>query len=200
VKPSALVILGFAFAVAGCAGSSNTANQASSAPADSSAPVAPPDSAAPAAQAPSAAIPVYPGATKSGLLGQMNQTKCGHKESVTTYTVSADPKTVLAWYAQRMPGGIQIDAGRAFRTHIMTSNEIFAPDGATAVGVTQPSAAAMGGKSQPVYIGIGTYDPPLSADEMHTMEDITGTDPAAKQKAIAAMKAKCGPDSVKAFS
>ena len=123
----------------------------------------------------------------------MNQTKCGHKESVTTYTVSADPKAVLAWYAQRMPGGIQIDAGRAFRTHIMTSNEIFAPDGASAVGVTQPSAAAMGGKSQPVYIGIGTYDPPLSADEMHTMEDITGTDPAAKQKAIAAMKAEMRP-------
>ena len=189
--------------MAGCSGSSNTANQASSQDtnaAASSAPAAPADSSAPAAQAASAAIPVYPGATKSALLGQMNQTKCGHKESVTTYTVSADPKAVLAWYAQRMPGGIQIDAGRAFHTHIMTSNEIFAPDGTSAVGVTQPSAAAMGGKSQPVYIGIGTYDPPLSADEMHTMEDITGTDPAAKQKAIAAMKAKCGPDSVKAFS
>ena len=201
MKPPALVILGLAFAIAGCSGNSNAANQASSpqdtSAAASSAPAAPADSSAPAA---SAAIPVYPGATKSALLGQMNQTKCGHKESVTTYTVSADPKAVLAWYAQRMPGGIQIDAGRAFRAHIMTSNEIFAPDGTSAVGVTQPSAAAMGGKSQPVYIGIGTYDPPLSADEMHTMEDITGTDPAAKQKAIAAMKAKCGPDSVKAFS
>jgi hypothetical protein len=28
------------------------------------------------------------------------------------------------------------------------------------------------------------------------MQDITGTDPTAKQKAIAAMKAKCGPKGV----
>jgi hypothetical protein len=199
VKPSALIVLGFALAVAGCSGSNNTANQASSQDTNAAASGAPTESSAPAAQTASGPIPVYPGAAKSGLLGQMNQTKCGHKESVETYTTTADPKTVLAWYSQQIPGGIQVDAGRAFKTHIMTSVEIFAPDGASAVGVTQPNAAAMGGKTQPVYIGIGTYDPPLSADEMHTMEDITGTDPAAKQRAIAAMKAKCGPESVKAF-
>lgn len=203
MKPSALVILGLALAVAGCSGSSNTANQTSSQDTNAAAPAASTaaaETSAPAAQAASAAIPVYPGAAKSAMLGEMHQTKCGHKESVTTYTTSDDPKTVLAWYVQRVPGGIQVDAGRALKTHmLMTSTEIFSPDGASAVGVTQPNAAAMGGKPQPVYIGIGSYDPPFSADEMHTMEDIMGTDPAAKQKAIAAMKAKCGPDSVKAF-
>jgi Prokaryotic membrane lipoprotein lipid attachment site len=195
VKRPALIIIGLAFALAGCSGSSNTANQASS---DTNA-AAPAESSAPAAQAPSGAPPVYPGAKKSTLMGQMNSTKCGHKGSVSTYTTSDNLKTVLAWYTQQMPGGIQIDAGHTIGHGLMTSIEIFNPDGASAVGVTQPNAAAMGGKAQPVYIGVGTYDPPLSADEMHTMQDIMGTDPAAKQKAIAAMKAKCGPASVKAF-
>jgi hypothetical protein len=134
-------------------------------------------------------------------MGTMNASRCGHKESVVTYTISADQKTVVAWYAARMPGGIQVDAARAIGgAHIMTSNEIFSPDGASAVGVSQPNAAAMGVKTSPVYIGLGTYDPALTADELHTMEDLMGTDPAAKQKAIAAMKAKCGPDSVKGLS
>jgi hypothetical protein len=197
VKPSALVILGLAFAVTGCSGSSNAANQPSSQDTNASAPAAPAESSAPAAQTGSAALPVYPGAKKSATLGMTNQSRCGHKESVVTYTVNADPKTVTDWYAARIPGGIQIDAARAFcGTHIMTSNEIFAPDGSTAAGISQPNAAAMGVKTTPVFIGLGTYDPPLSPDELHTMQDITGTDPAAKQKAIAAMKAKCGPNSV----
>jgi hypothetical protein len=196
VKPSALLVLGLAFAIAGCSGNSNASNQAASQDTNAAAPA---ESSAPAAQ--TAALPVYPGATKSTVMGTMNQSRCGHKESVVTYTVNADPKTVLAWYAQRMPGGIQIDAARAFGgTHIMTSNEIFAPDGSSAAGISQPNAAAMGLKTAPVYIGLGTYDPPLSPDELHTMQDITGTDPAAKQKAIAAMKAKCGPASVKGLS
>jgi hypothetical protein len=204
VKPSALILLGLALAIAGCSGNSNSANSTSqdtNAAATTAASAAPADSSAPAGQSASAALPVYPGATKSAMLGQMNQTKCGHKESVTTYTiVSNDPKPILAWYAQRIPGGIQIDAGRAFRHKaIMTSVEIFEPDGSSVVGVTQPNAALMPGKTQPIYISIGTYDPSLSADELHTMQDITGADPAAKQKAIAAMSAKCGPESVKAF-
>jgi hypothetical protein len=197
VKRPALLILGLAFAVAGCSGNSNSSNQASSQDTNAAAPAAPSEPSAPAAQNASAALPVYPGATKSTMLGLTNQTRCGHKESVVTYTVNADPKTVTDWYAARMPGGIQIDAARAFGgTNIMTSNEIFASDGSSAAGISQPNAAAMGVKSTPVYIGLGTYDPPLTADELHTMQDITGTDPAAKQKAIAAMKAKCGPNSV----
>jgi hypothetical protein len=196
VKRPALIIIGLAFALAGCSSSGNTANQATSQDANAAAPA---ESSAPAAQAPAGAPPVYPGAKKSTLMGQMNSTKCGHKGSVTTYTTGDNLKTVLAWYTQQMPGGIQIDAGRTIGHGMMTSIEIFSPDGASAVGVTQPNAAAMGGKAQPVYIGVGSYDPPLSADEMHTMQDIMGTDPVAKKQAIAAMKAKCGPDSVKAF-
>ena len=198
MKPSALLILGLALAITGCSGNSNASNQASSQDTNAAAPA---ESSAPAAQTASAALPVYPGATKSTVMGTMNQSRCGHKESVVTYTVNADPKTVTDWYAARIPGGIQIDAARAFGgTHIMTSNEIFAPDGSIAAGISQPNAAAMGLKTAPVYIGLGTYDPPLSPDELHTMQDITGTDPAAKQKAIAAMKAKCGPESVKGLS
>jgi hypothetical protein len=202
VKPSALLILGLAFGIAGCSGSSNASNQASAQDTNAAAPATPAEPSAPAAQTASAALPVYPGATKSAMLGTMNQTKCGHKESVATYTVNADPKTVLAWYSQRIPGGIQIDAARAFahaNRVLVSSYEIFSPDGSSAAGISQPNAAAMGLKTAPVYLGLGSYDPPLSADELHTMEDITGTDPAAKAKAIAAMKAKCGPDSVKAF-
>lgn len=201
MKPSALIITALALAVAGCSSSSNASNQAPSQEASAAASAAPADTSAPAAQTASAPLQVYPGSTKSPTLGQFNQTKCGHKESVATYTTSDDPKTVLAWYSQRIPGGVQIDAGHAFKASVaMTSVEIFSPDGASAVGVTQPDAAAMGGKTQPVYISLGSYDPPLSADEMHTMEDVMGRDPAAKQKAIAAMKAKCGPESVKAFA
>jgi hypothetical protein len=67
--------------------------------------------------------------------------------------------------------------------------EIFEPKGIQAIAVSP----AVGGSG--VQIGIGTYDPALSQGELRTMKAFMGNDSAAKQHAIAEMKAKCGPNS-----
>jgi hypothetical protein len=137
------------------------------------------------------------------MLGDMNSVKCGHKETVVTYTVNADPKTVENWYASRMNGGIRIDSGKAFGAgQTMSSIEIVNPDGTSAVGITQAHLGAgvhmPGVTGNPTFIGIGKYDPALSSEELGTMEALFGPDPAAKKAAIAKMRAKCGPNSVPA--
>jgi hypothetical protein len=198
VKVPGLLILASLLAVAGCSGAANSSNSADTSSAASQAPAAA-SSEAPASGEAVSALPLYPGAKKSAL-GNMKATKCGHKESVETYTVKADPKTVLDWYAARIPGGIQIDASGLAHAQ-MTSHEIVAADGSGAVGVTQVKpgllTAAQGGGG--IFIGIGTYDPPMNSAELQTMQAIFSKDPAAKKQAIAEMSARCGPASVKAF-
>jgi hypothetical protein len=46
-----------------------------------------------------------------------------------------------------------------------------------------------------VHIGIGTYEPALSPADLLTMQALMRSESAAKQRAIATMKAKCGPNS-----
>jgi hypothetical protein len=198
VKTPALLVLGFVLGIAGCSGSSNSANtQTTSAAVEASSAAAP---ASPGEGA-AGALPVYPGATKSAMLGTMDVNRCGHKVSVTTYTVNADVKTVTDWYAAHIPSGIRVDAGHALGAAALMSNtEIFQPDGSAAAGISQANAAALGqsaaGKPSPVYIGLGTYTPALSQDELQTMQALLGGDPAARKDAAAKMKVKCGPNSV----
>jgi hypothetical protein len=204
MKRPLFLILACSLAAAGCSGSGNSANSADNSAAASNA-AAPAASAAPESGGQSMPIdlPVYPGAVKSTIMGNMNATKCGHKETVETYTTPDSVKTVVDWYDSHIPNGIHIDSGKAFGGgKTMTSIEIVNPDGSNAVGVTQPHLPAgvtvPGMKANAVFIGIGKYDPPFNSEELQTMQALFGNDPAAKKDAAAKMRAKCGPNSVPA--
>jgi hypothetical protein len=206
MKRSLFFVLACALAAAGCSGGSNSSNAADTSSSNAAAPAA---SAAAESAAPESSsepvpidLPVYPGAKKSTMMGDMNMTKCGHKESVTTYVSDDDTKTITDWYASRIPNGISIDSGRLFGHGKMTSVEIVYPDGSGAVGVTKlnlPAGTNVAGmKAASVFIGLGKYDPPFNGEELQTMKDLFGTDPAAQKAAAAKMRAKCGPNSVPA--
>jgi hypothetical protein len=131
-------------------------------------------------------LPVYPGATKMAYAGPTTFVRCGHKISVVTYDSSADVESIGAWYSDRIPGGIHV-RHNATSTAALTMTEIFEPDGVGAVAISR--AAGSG-----VHIGLGTYEPALSPADLQTMRALMGSDSPAKQRAIASMKAKCGPN------
>lgn len=133
-------------------------------------------------------LPIYPGATKMAYSGPTTFVRCSHKISVVTYASGADTKSIAAWYADRIPGAIRV-RHNATSAAGLTMTEIFQPNGVGVVAISH----AVGGSG--VHIGIGTYEPALSPADLQTMQALMGSDSAAKQRAIATMKAKCGPNS-----
>jgi len=196
MKRPVFLILGICFALVGCAGGGHSSSQSASAQRSTA------NMETAATRASVADLPVYPGATKMAYLGPTSFTRCGHKISVTTYDVNADAKSVSDWYGAHIPGGIRVtkDSTVAGGTGL-TMTEIFEPSGVGVAAITQihfaatsPSAGQHRGGAG-VHIGLGTYEPALSPTELQTMQAFMGSDPAAKQQAIARMKAKCGPNS-----
>jgi len=204
MKQAILVILGIWFAVAGCARGSNSSSQAAStqqptvaqatAAAQASGPV--PVSTG---EAVASGLPVYPGATKMvypgapkiGAMANVTVTRwCGHKVSVASYDVNASFDTVANWYSARIPGGIRVS--RTFPMGLKIT-QIFEPNGAGAAGVTQTHFAGV----TAVHVSLATYEPALSSAELQTMQQVAGPDSPAKRQALARMKAKCGPASVR---
>ncbi len=130
-----------------------------------------------------AGLPIYPGATKMVYQGPTTFVRCGHKISVVTYYSSVDAKSVIAWYSGHFPGSIRVEHSASGGAGL-TMTEVFEPKGTLAVAITPA-----GGNSG-VRIGLGTYDPALSSGELKTMQALMGSDSAAKQRAVAEMKAK----------
>jgi hypothetical protein len=195
MKSPAFLILGLALAAGGCSGSSNSASstQQSAAPEQpAAAQAASPQSSEPVV---TPDLPVYPGATKSAIVGNMTMTRCGHKLSIATYDATGDAKDISGWYATRIPGGIRVSMNRAMGAGAsISSTEIFDPSGGRIATVTLTSGSHMPGA--PLHVSLATVDPPFSPSELQTMQAVMGSDPVAKQKAVAAMTAKCGPNSV----
>jgi hypothetical protein len=188
-------VLGMALAVAGCGGSNNSSStQASAAPGASAQP------SIPGGEAATPALPLYPGATKNALVGDMTLNRCGHKIRELTYDVKADGKTVTAWYADRIPGSIRIEMTNPLGGGAsISSTEFFEPGGGAVATVSETHMP--GDRTNPaagVHVTLGTLDPAFSSSELQTMQAAMGSDPAAKQLALAQMKAKCGPSSAPA--
>jgi hypothetical protein len=193
MKSAAFLIFGIALAATGCSGSSNSANSAqSAAPEQSSAAQASPESSEPVV---TPGLPVYPGAKKNATIGNMSMTRCGHKLSVATYDATGNAEDIADWYAARIPGGIRMTLNRSLGTGAtLSSTEIFDPSGGRVATITLASGVPMAGS--PLHVSLGTVVPPFSSSELQTMQIVMGSDPVAKRKAVAAMKAKCGPNSV----
>jgi hypothetical protein len=179
--------------IAGCSSSAGSSSDGSTANAASSPDVV----IVPKDTAPASTLPVYPGAAESKLLGTMNVTRCRHKVAVTTYTVNAGLDAVVTWYAARIAHAVRVDAGGGPGSP-MTNIEFFQPNGAAGAGITQATLAPPGQNQSapsPIYIGLSTYTPPLSPDELKTMVDLLGSDPAVRKSALAKMKTQCPDDS-----
>jgi len=142
-----------------------------------------------ATHASNVSLPVYPGAPKSKNPAlSVTATRCGHKVSNTVYSpVDAGVKTVSDWYTARIPGSVRVDY-----TSSGGGALIFAPSGAGVVAISGSIAKSAAG---PVFLNLATYGPPLSSSERQMMQELVGSDPAARQRASAEMKAKCGPNS-----
>jgi len=192
MKRPVFLILGISFAVAGCAGGSKSATQATAA-AQASAAAAPS-----AGEAVASDLPVYPGAIQDTNLSYTH-TRCGRKSSATTYVVKDDQKTVSDWYAARIPGGDRVDGNIpvAGGTTIAIT-EIFDPSGARIASVSKthfaaniPASAQNIGNAGAVHVVLETVDPAFSPSELQDAKAIIGSDPAARQRVLA--KTKCGP-------
>src|SRR5665213_2760638 len=192
MKRPVFLILGISFAVAGCTGGSKSATQATAA-AQASAAAAPS-----AGEAVASDLPVYPGAIQDTNLSYTH-TRCGRKSSATTYVVKDDQKTVSDWYAARIPGGDRVDGNIpvAGGTTIAIT-EIFDPSGARIASVSKthfaaniPASAQNIGNAGAVHVVLETVDPAFSPSELQDAKAIIGSDPAARQRALA--KTKCGP-------
>lgn len=141
-----------------------------------------------AAQAANVGLPVYPGAAKSKNPAlSVTANRCGHSVSNTVYTADAGVKTVSDWYVAHVPGSAHVDYNSSGGGAL-----VLAPSGAGAIAISGSIAKSAAG---PVLLNLATYDPPLSSSERQTMQELVGGDTAAKQRASAAMKAKCGPNS-----
>ena len=195
MKRPILLTLAVALALAGCSGSNSSSSQAQSAAGQATAAAG--DNAVAASD-----LPVYPGAAKTPFQMTHAITFCGHKVSMSLYEVKgADFDTVSNWYDAHISNAVKVtksdDLGGGSGSHMV---EMFEPSGSGAAFVTQthfaPAMDAMmkgrGGHS--VHVGLTVYDPAFSPDEIHLMQDATGTDASAKQQAMAQLKAKCGND------
>jgi hypothetical protein len=141
-----------------------------------------------AAQAANVGLPVYPGAAKSKNPAlSVTANHCGHSVSNTVYTVDGGVKTVSDWYVAHVPGSARVDYKSSGGGAL-----VFAPSGAAVIAISGSIAKSAAG---PVLLNLASYDPPLSSSERQTMQELIGGDAAAKQRASAAMKAKCGPNS-----
>jgi len=199
MKRPVILILVVGLALAGCSkGGSSSSPDQSTAPAQTSASQA---AASQATEVPvTTDIPVYPGATKNAMVGSMTMNRCGHKMSIATYDVSGnDAAAVTEWYADRIPGGIRLTKDTSMGGGVsMAMTEIVEPAGGRIATVTLTSApASLHVPGGALHVSLANIDPAFSPEELQTMQAAMGSDPAAKQQAIAKMKAKCGPDSVK---
>ncbi len=203
MKRPVFLILGVALGLAGCGGS-NSSSQSAAAQATAAASVAEAPAAAGAANP--SDLPLYPGATKSAFDGSgVTLKRCGFTISTTMYDVNgADAGTVTNWYVAHIPGGNRVDNKISMGNGASVAfTEILEPSGAAGAGV---SFTNMGNIPVPktgplknaggVHVVLVTYNPALTPDMMQEMHDAMGTDPAAKQAAIAKIRAKCGPNSV----
>jgi hypothetical protein len=188
-----VTLVALTVALAACSGgSSGSSNSTSTAQA-----TAEPQSAATTAAVPAAPanLPVYPGATPYAE-GDMSIKKCGHQGTVHSYTVAADFKTVSSWYSSNIPGAIYIDMGRAFGRGLMQADEYVSPDGSIVAAVSKlnlPAGESIPGtKGNSVMIGLGSYDPPFSGDELAALKQLNSDDPSVRQAEMAKIKAKCG--------
>ena len=141
-----------------------------------------------AAQAANVGLPIYPDAAKAKNTAlSVTANRCGHSVSNTVYTVNAGVKTVSDWYVAHVPGSARVDYNSSGGGTL-----VLAPSGAAVIAISGSIAKSTAG---PVLLNLATYDPPLSSSERQTMQELIGGDSAAKQRASAAMKAKCGSSS-----
>ena len=209
MKSSLTLALGIVLATAGCGGGGGASGQRANAT-QPPAVAQPPAAASPAApnNAPAMGggsndavtnLPVFPGAAKMPM--RINGgTFCNHKMSLAVYRAnSASADQVADWYAGRMNGAIKLNIGKQMGGGAaVTGYTLVDPSGADAASVSQTHfGPSMGKMAQTMganrtTIGLVTYNPPLSPAEMQMMRDITGGDAAARQRARAQLKAKCG--------
>lgn len=182
-----LIVTLAAAAVTACSGQS-----ASSTSSASAAPVT--ASAAPAVEP---ALPVYPGATKAPIQSVSQVTMCGHKMAMVMYKVVDPVDTVAAWYAGKMPDSKQIKVDHLRNGIGMHDISVISADGATAAVVLRmimpPALSKMAAKMNGgTTLGLVTYDPPFTQDELALYMRASNGDEAAKKEAMATFKDKCG--------
>jgi hypothetical protein len=201
-----------ALALVACGGGSSSSSSSQASPgADAAAASAAPASAAPAAAASADSVgteppgqtadvdvPVYPGAVK--MPTQVKPMKwCGHTISMAVYHApKADLNSVMTWYASKLPGATKIMDKTLSHGPSSSSQaaEMISGDGRQVAfgmemhvsGLAAKYAADVDGTT----ISVGTYDPPISPDDLALMMKADQGDAAAKAQAIAAVKAKCG--------
>lgn len=205
----ALAALVLAVAMTGCSGGQNSTTQTQ--PQQTGAtPAAAGASAAPAATATAevasagtqnaANLPLYPGAVKATTQFTKAITYCGYKMSMTMYQVPGlVAPTVADWYAGKIANAIRLNASASAGMGSSTNFELLDPGGAYGVAISQmhfskamENLAKRYGVPQKTTIGVLTYDPPISSDDLQTFAQAAGGDQTVKAAARARMKAKCG--------
>lgn len=193
-----LIVALVAVAVTACSGqSANSTATASAAPARSApaSTVAPADATTgPVAES---SLPVYPGATKAPMQSLSQVNMCGHKMTMTMYKVADPVDTVAAWYADKMPDSKQIKVDHMRGGVGMHDISVISSDGATAAVVLRmimpPALSRMAAKMNTgTTLGLVTYDPPFTQDELSLYMRASNGDEAAKKEAKIAFKEKCG--------
>jgi hypothetical protein len=207
MKLPVILALGLAVAIAGCGGKGSTSSQQATQTAAPASVASGGESAAATSPASSNAnpvttLPVYPGATKLATQFTKPMTFCSHKVTMTVYHVSDSPEKVSSWYASRMSGSTiaKIASPGAATSGQGTSYFVVDSGGGFAAVVYQMHFGSLEKQAQRLgmgktTIGLNSYDPPLSSDEIALFKAGSGTDAAAKAQAAAQLKQKCGSNS-----
>jgi hypothetical protein len=204
MKTTSLLALSLLLAVTACSGKTSANGGGTTAQASPGTAAAVSTGAQPAAAAAPASMPVYPGATK--LAQQFNKplTFCKHKMTVTVYHVphiGADQ--VAQWYLGRMPGAskIQVQKPESNGTGSV-SYLILNSDGGSAATINEmhygslEKSAARFGMADRTTIGLSTYDPPFSSEDVVLFKQGAVGDPSAKAQATARLRSECGSDAL----
>ena len=203
MKHPLVFALGLAVLAAGCSGKSDTSSsqEATQNPSQSGGATTAPEKSAAAGHGETAGtLAVYPGAAKYPTQFTKSMTFCTHKITPVIYHVADTGDKVLAWYTSRMPGSEKatLPGAQTANGTGMTGYVIVSGDGTSSViieqmhfGALQKTAEKFGMGSQ-TTIGLSRYDPPLSSDEVHMIGLVGSADAAAKARAKAAFKQRCG--------